>query len=144
MNRNAQLGQIHIAKKDLGMDDETYRDFLFLHTKKSSAADLDMHARFKLIQAFKNAGWKSKRSRQTSMNIYKKSTSRLMIALWRELHNEGKIKDKRASAMEAWIANQTNKPGQQIPKQKHPDSLSKKQTNEMIERLKRWQNREGE
>ena len=65
VSRGAQLAQIHIAKKELGMDDDIYRSFLILHTKKVSASKLEMHERFKVIKAFKDAGWKPKKKSGT-------------------------------------------------------------------------------
>ena len=41
MGRNPQLAQIHIAKKELGLDDDTYRDVLERVTRQRSSAGLD-------------------------------------------------------------------------------------------------------
>ena len=43
--RNADLAKIHIAKKQLAMEDEAYRDLLFSIGRVRSAADLDFAGR---------------------------------------------------------------------------------------------------
>lgn len=59
--RRAELGKIHIAKKALGLDDDTYRDVLWAVCRVRSAADLDSTGRFKLIKHFESLGWKNTR-----------------------------------------------------------------------------------
>jgi phage gp16-like protein len=55
------LAKIHIAKKELGFDDETYRDILQTRYKKDSAAKLTRFEGEDLILHFKAQGWKVKR-----------------------------------------------------------------------------------
>lgn len=61
--RNQQLSKIHIAKKDLGLDEETYRALLSRITGQSSAKDLDPLQVAKVLQEFERLGWKSKQGR---------------------------------------------------------------------------------
>lgn len=61
--RNQQLSKIHIAKKDLGLDDETYRALLARVTGQSSAKDLTPLQVAKVLQEFERLGWKSKQGR---------------------------------------------------------------------------------
>ncbi|EAU53549.1 gp16 family protein [Mariprofundus ferrooxydans] len=61
--RRSELAKIHLAKKDLGLDDDTYRDVLWTICRVRSAADLDSTARFKLIKHFESLGWKQKGNR---------------------------------------------------------------------------------
>lgn len=53
------LAQIHIAKKQLGMDDGTYRDMLWGVARVRSAKDLDHGARQKVLDHLKACGFKS-------------------------------------------------------------------------------------
>lgn len=155
VSRGAQLAQIHIAKKELGMDDDTYRAFLMLHTGKASSAKLEMHERFKLIKAFENAGWKPKKKKPRKQNIpgrkpsYTERQSRYMIVLWGKLFDQGKIQNQDQSggkltsneAMERWIAGVINKPGQQLPMKINPDNLAGSERGQLTEQLKRWVDR---
>jgi phage gp16-like protein len=58
--RNGQLAQIHIAKKDLGLDDETYRDMLFTIARVRSSSELDHAGRAKVLDHLKKCGFKPK------------------------------------------------------------------------------------
>lgn len=61
--RNQQLSKIHIAKKDLGLDDDTYRSLLNRVTGKSSAKDLSPLQVAGVLREFERLGWKSKQGR---------------------------------------------------------------------------------
>lgn len=58
--RTSQLAQIHIAKKELGMDDDTYRAMLWTCARVESSADLDYAGRLKVLEHLKARGWKNK------------------------------------------------------------------------------------
>lgn len=56
--RPSALAQIHIAKKELGLDDDTYRAMLFGVARVHSAKDLDHAGREKVLAHLKRSGWK--------------------------------------------------------------------------------------
>ncbi len=58
--RRADLAKIHMAKKELGLDDDAYRDLLRAETGKSSSADLTGNERARVLLALVHAGWKPK------------------------------------------------------------------------------------
>lgn len=58
MNRKSDLAKIHIAKKDLGIDDITYRSILYAIAKVNSAKDLTDAQASQVIAHFKRCGWK--------------------------------------------------------------------------------------
>jgi len=62
--RRSELAKIHMAKKELGLDRDTYEDVLWTVARVRSAADLDSTGRFKVIAHFKALGWKSKGGRK--------------------------------------------------------------------------------
>lgn len=74
--RNAELAKIHIAKKQLGMDDDTYRDMLWILCGVRSAADLSPGARKEVLEHLKSAGFKQKTKGRPSQLKAKKRTSR--------------------------------------------------------------------
>ncbi len=55
--RGAELAKIHIAKKDLTLDDATYRAMLFEIGGKESAADLDQRGRRAVLEHLRQLGW---------------------------------------------------------------------------------------
>lgn len=56
--RNKDLAMIHIAKKKIGMDDETYRSMLWTCARVKSSADLDYAGRAKVLAHLASRGWK--------------------------------------------------------------------------------------
>lgn len=58
--RRNELAQIHVAKKDLGLDEETYRAMLWAIARVRSSADLDWEGRKRVIDHLKAKGWKNK------------------------------------------------------------------------------------
>lgn len=59
-DRKSQLSMIHIAKKELGLDDDTYRSIVSLMSngRTNSSGELDDGERSKLIDHFIGRGWK--------------------------------------------------------------------------------------
>lgn len=55
--RRRDLAMIHLAKKDLGLDDDMYRDILQQCCQAESAAELDAPNRRKLLAFFRGRGW---------------------------------------------------------------------------------------
>lgn len=54
--RNNALAQIHIAKTQLGMDDDTYRAMLWAQARVQSARDLDHAGRAKVLAHMAHCG----------------------------------------------------------------------------------------
>lgn len=57
--RKSELGKIHLAKKQLGMDDDTYRAMLHQVGGVDSAAALDDRGRAKVLDHLRKAGFKA-------------------------------------------------------------------------------------
>lgn len=57
--RNRELAQIHIAKKQLALDDDTYRDMLWTVARVRSAGDLDFTGRKQVLEHMKARGFKT-------------------------------------------------------------------------------------
>lgn len=72
----AALAKIHIAKKELGLTDETYRDMLYLHFQVESAKELDDRQATVLLNTFRLKGWKPKK--QTSPPRQKRRDGRFI------------------------------------------------------------------
>jgi len=61
--RNAQLARIHIAKTQLGLDDETYRAMLFSVARVTSAKDLDDAGRRAVLDHLRARGFQDRGAR---------------------------------------------------------------------------------
>jgi len=57
--RNRELAQIHIAKQQLGLDDETYRSMLWTIGRVNSSKDLDHAGRRRVLEHLTSRGWKN-------------------------------------------------------------------------------------
>lgn len=60
MPTRAQLAKIHIAKKELQLTEDIYRDILGLHFKVESAKELTERQADGLLDLFRAKGWKPK------------------------------------------------------------------------------------
>lgn len=57
--RRKDLARIHLAKKEVGLDDDAYRELLKGTTGKTSAADLTNRGRWQVLQALAKLGAKA-------------------------------------------------------------------------------------
>jgi len=128
--RRAELGKIHIAKKDLGLDDDTYQDVLWTICRVRSAADLDSQGRFKLIAHFKHLGWKPARAKRPQLD----PQSRKIWSLWYQLKEAGLLASASAKSLRTEVKKLTG-----CDDLRFCDS---EQRNLIIECLKKWLERE--
>lgn len=133
--RTRELAQIHIAKKDLGLDDETYRAMLWTVARVHSSADLDFHSRKRVLQHLKERGWTNKPARKanTLRPLASDDQSRKIRALWLDLHATGKVADPSELALVSYVKRITGIDSLQW--------LPSYQASRVIETLKKWQDR---
>lgn len=133
--RNRELAQIHIAKKDLGLDDETYRAVLFTVARVHSSADLDFHGRNAVLRHFKARGWINKPARKAKISrpLASDDQSRKIRALWLELHAAGAVADPSEAALASYVKRITTVDALQW--------LTTAQASRVIETLKKWLDR---
>lgn len=70
--RRKDLAMIHLAKKELGLDDDMYRDILQQCCGVASSAELDQPNRRKLLAFFRGRGWGRRdhtKQRPKNMNV---------------------------------------------------------------------------
>lgn len=141
MSRQTQLAQIHIAKKDLAMDEDAYRAMLKDVAKVTSASDLDFHGRNAVIHRMKELGWKPKRnkvgpkSKKVAFHGQKKNMGDKIRALWIEMHQEGIVNDKSEAALMTYVKRMTK------GKFEAPQFCDTAAATMIIESLKKWQHR---
>lgn len=102
MSRQTELAQIHIAKKDLGLDDDTYRSILLRIGGHTSSAKLDLSGRHKAIEEFKRLGWKPKRKCKRWSRKSQKAPADVAAAMWITLHRVGIVKDPSENALDKY------------------------------------------
>lgn len=111
MATNNQLAKIHIAKKDLGLDDGDYRYFLNSVTGKESAKLLTDREANVVLEEFKRRGWKVKSSKPKNLKYQDLKNRdgmatppqlRLIEALW--MSGTG-IREKTPTALRKFLSN---------------------------------------
>jgi len=132
-NRNNQLAMIHIAKKELGLDDDTYRDIVRLvsNGRESSAGNLDYAERNKLLDHFKARGFKNSPAKNAKTRpLATDDQSKKIRALWLELHSFGAVRNSSEAALATYVKRQTGVNALQW--------LNTHQASQVIEALKKW------
>lgn len=56
-SKGSLLAKVHVAKKDLGLDDETYRSVMERVTGRRSAGDCAVHELVRVVAEFRRLGW---------------------------------------------------------------------------------------
>ncbi|KQZ87219.1 hypothetical protein ASD64_07210 [Mesorhizobium sp. Root157] len=99
------LAAIHVAKKQLGLDDDTYRAALVNITGKASTRDMTEAERNKVVAAFRDRGFKpaSTGSRKRLEGKYSGKLQALWIAGW----NLGVVHNRDDKALIAFVERQT-------------------------------------
>lgn len=129
--RNAELAQIHIAKTQLGIDEETYRAVLWTVGRVRSSKDLDWTGRKQLLEHFKAKGWKpAPPKRANAAKPVSGGQEGMIRALWSDLNQAGKVRDPSDAALGSWLMR--NKWPQRV------EWLDGHQVTQAIEALKKW------
>jgi phage gp16-like protein len=63
-DRRTDLAKIHLAKKQLGLDDDAYRDMLWVAARVRSASELDEYGRRSVIEHLRKCGATFRRAKR--------------------------------------------------------------------------------
>lgn len=127
--RNAMIAKLHIAKKELALDEADYRAVLVRATGKSSAAEMSVGEIERAIAAMTALGFKARAARKKADS----PLARKIYALWGALADAGAIEDRSNRALSVWLVRQT--------KIARPEWLKPREANAAIEALKIWLDR---
>jgi phage gp16-like protein len=132
--RRSLIGKIHVAKTQLGIDEELYRDVLFDKVQRRSAKDCTDAELVTLIKHFEARGFtaKAKRPGPKPADLPFANKAR---AMWISLHQLGAIDDPSEDALEAFCRRQMK-----VAKMQWADAT---RAYKMIEALKDMAVREG-
>lgn len=144
-SRRALLAKIHLGKKDIGLDDDTYRDVLERITGRRSAAECSQPELEAMVEYFKNSGFvpkviggkpdQARKPRATGPRRADHPAAKKARALWLALADLGVVQDRRESALEAFARRQLGVDRLQWANQG--------QTYKLIEALKKMAERAG-
>lgn len=126
------MAKIHIAKKDLGLDDEAYRGIIKQATdnKKESSSKCTDKQLLRVLDVFANKGWKnniqlSKKFRRAPSDLTKK-----VYALWGHLQNLGEVDTREKKALDKFVEKRVGISSVQF--------LGPREAVKVIEMLKKW------
>lgn len=109
----SSLAAIHVAKKQLGLDEDTYRAVLTRVTGKSSAAAMDEAERGRVVEELRRQGFQPapRQARGEALNGPRKALqgpfAKKLQALWIAAWNLGLVDDRQDSALVAFVKRQT-------------------------------------
>lgn len=127
------LAKIHIAKAQLNLDDDQYRDIVRRVTGKDSAAKCRYSQLVDLINEFKSLGWKTEKKK-----AFRRAPSdgiKKIYALWGKLQALGAVQSTDKTALDAFVKKYTGIDSVQW--------LQPAQQQKIIEILKQWIKRIG-
>lgn len=133
--RQRLIRLIHVAKRDLALDDDTYRDILQAVGKKASSADLSVPELETVLEHLKRSGFKIRSKPKTSQAIPSRplaqdAESQKIRALWLFLHQLGAVKNPSEAALGAYTKRVIGVDALQW--------LTQPQAARLIESLKKW------
>ena len=148
-NKRSHITQIHIAKKQLGLDDDTYRKVLKNATGKTSCADMDISELGKALQAMKDRGFKPMRKKANKKYGPKSRTIKTpagdeikaaspgdkIRALWIEMANDGIVQSSSEESLRKYIKRMSK------GRYEAPQFCDSFTASRIIETLKQWRKR---
>ena len=138
-NRQRLIRLIHVAKRDLSMDDDTYRAILQRIGKKASSADLTIPELEKVLEHLKRSGFKVRSKSKSAPKPAQAKPSRPLAqdleskkirALWLFLHELGAVKNPSEEALAAYVKRIAGVDALQW--------ISGEQAERLIETMKKW------
>lgn len=128
-NRARLVQLIHIAKGQLGMDDDTYRAMLAGLELPNSTTRMSVPELTRTLEHMKRSGFQV-RSKVTARRMADDAQSKMMRGLWLELHALGYVQNPDESALTTWVTRETGVDALQW--------LNSQQAQVTIEKLKQW------
>lgn len=129
VDRQRLIRLIHVAKRDLALDDDSYRAILQRIGKKASAADLAVPELEKVLEHMKRSGFKV-RSKKGDRPQASDDQSKMIRGLWLELAGMEVVRNSSEAALGAFV--------KRMAKVDTLQWLSTEQASQVIEHLKEW------
>lgn len=139
-NRKGLIAKIKIGQKEIGWDDDLYRDVLEQRYGKTSSTQLTYPELEDLIDYMKEQGFKPKKSKKAparagTMKLAEGEEERKMRALWISLYHLGVVRDPAEAALVKFAARLSGKQRLQW--------LGGEDKVKVVEALKDWARREA-
>jgi len=139
-NRQRLIRLIHVAKRDLSLDDDTYRSILQRFGRKESSSDLTVPELEQVLEHLKRSGFKVRsKGKPAKPKVVKAKPSRPLAqdaeskkirALWLFLHELGAVKNPSEEALASYVKRIAGVDALQW--------ISGEQAERLIETMKKW------
>ena len=139
-NRQRLIRLIHVAKRDLSLDDDTYRSILKRFGRKESSSDLTVPELEQVLEHLKRSGFKVRSKGKPakpkavkampSRPLAQDAESKKIRALWLFLHELGAVKNPSEEALAAYVKRIAGVDALQW--------ISGEQAERLIETMKKW------
>jgi hypothetical protein len=126
------VAKVHIAKKELGLDDDVYQDVLQKVTGLASTRDMSDRQLEATLAEFKRLGWVPKTAKGKRPSA--KPQIRFIWSLWAEMCRLGIPKDPTRAGLRAFVLRNTHV--------SDPEWLNPTQASAILTGLKAWKLRE--
>ena len=135
MTKQRLIQLIHIARNDLQMDEDTYRQMLQGLTGKASTKGMDVTQLNRVMESMKNKGFRIKPTvkARSGLPLDPHPQSKKIRSLWLEMASAGIVRDSSEQALAWWVKRETGISALRW--------LSNEQASSVIEKLKKWQRR---
>ena len=142
MSRNPMLAKVHIARKELDLDDDGYRAILKRITGKTSSADLGDRQLDAVLTEFKRLGWTPKKgSADKHRPASAKAHVNKIFAVWADMCAKGIPTIANRAGLVAFVQRMTK--NERRPEGlDDPEWLSVEEATKVCEGLKAWRDRE--
>jgi len=128
--RNRTIQLIHVARRELNLDEDTYRSLIEQTTGKESLKELTIPQLTAVLDRMKASGFKVRTKRPQDVALASDDQSKKIRALWLHLHTHGEVKNPSERALLAYVERQTHVSALHF--------LSSTNASKVIERLKKW------
>lgn len=139
--RKVELAKIHMAKAQLGLDDDTYRQVIRVigGAESGSAADLTPGGRERVLSHFRAHGWRARKRRADKQPGHASDAQIAKIrALWLALHQAAVVRDGSEEALRSWVRQASRRYHPAGTGYSAPELLPASAAGRLIEQLKSW------
>jgi phage gp16-like protein len=147
-NRQKVIAQIHIAKKQLGLDNDVYSCLLDHETSKASCSDMSLAELYRVLHVMKQKGFKPKRKSSSKSRRLSPPSGTTKVeeidkirAIWITMFNQNFVRDGSEAALDAYVKRMTAKHNKGLGVESVA-WLEGKIVIVVIESLKNWHKRE--
>ncbi|MGE4296972.1 MAG: gp16 family protein [Desulfovibrionaceae bacterium] len=136
--RKKLIQMIHVAKRDLALDDATYRAILMATTGVESSKSLSIQDLEQMLDKLKSKGFvvRAGKDGPPVTRLDNDPQAKMIRALWLRLHELGEVRNPSEQALAAFIKRHTGVD--------RLEWLNTAQASSVIEHLKKWLARIGD